>query len=139
MKLVKKQAQLIADKRFDEADALRAQLSREFNVSVDDETNTWRVGAEPYQKVEGSPPLPPDAEETVVKLLDQRSLLRAQTRFAEADSLMVQLAREFNVSVDDKTKTWQAAMGLFTSLLGISARVADLWIAITVPITQATQ
>ncbi|GMI31700.1 hypothetical protein TeGR_g14162 [Tetraparma gracilis] len=106
--LVAERAECKMDRNYDRADAIVAQLSEEFGVSLNDRMRTWAVGSNPlvYGRTGGAEPGEHDSfVDEVTALVLERSTAKAARDYDTADGIRDQL-RGMGVSVNDKTLMW---------------------------------
>ncbi|KAJ1453284.1 hypothetical protein M885DRAFT_619180 [Pelagophyceae sp. CCMP2097] len=114
------------------ADDLADLLRDKFNVQVDDREKTWHVHQfrsqdrreddaafsrtpRDYAIAEDSAILASEDEETVRRLVADRSTAKRNRDFNEADGIRDELIEDFDVYINDKTKEWRVGKPSFSS------------------------
>lgn len=103
---------------FEGADQLRDRLMEEYEVVVNDRSCEWLVVTKlkgrsnprfAEYKRRGSGPLPPGKQAEIKRMVQDRSLAKQEKNFDRADEIREILLHDFNVRLDDNSRTWMLA------------------------------
>lgn len=119
--------------QYEKADLILEGLRKKFDIFIDDKLKQWSVGgdfgenhnaqrkrrdevaARGYLKSASSLCLDEEEEEYVQYQVDARDQLRNNNNFESADRIRLDLAQQFDVTINDKEKLWSAG-GVFEEL-----------------------
>ncbi|KAL9190407.1 hypothetical protein ACHAXT_007618 [Thalassiosira profunda] len=87
------------------ADEIRAELLSKYNVKFDNRSGEWWVDADEYAMA-GDNGLSEEEREHVEGRLRERSALKREKSYAEANEIHVELWAKLRVNVDDRSKEW---------------------------------
>ena len=93
-------------KQYKEADDIRSELLRSFDISVDDWNREWYLISEDYGEAYDSAEIDEVTRNLIKQKLQERTLAREEKNYDAADSIKSKLAKEYNVSIDDRKKEW---------------------------------
>jgi cysteinyl-tRNA synthetase len=93
-------------KQYKEADDIRSELLRSFDISVDDWNREWYLISEDYGEAHDSAEIDETTRNLVQQKVKERTLAREEKNFDAADSIKSELAKEYNVAIDDRKKEW---------------------------------
>ena len=109
-------------KDFGAADEFRDFLREAYAVEINDREKVWKVQPggpderieRPYVRAARSAPLADedDADE-VLELVNARGEAKRERRYEEADAIRDELADDFNVIINDKTREWSVGASPF--------------------------
>lgn len=124
-KLVMERFKYKSLREYKKADLVREGLREKFNVIIDDKLREWSVGGsfgEDHDKlremaeqfanrgfVKSASSLPPNSdgdEEEIQNLVAERSQLKAERNYDDADAIREDLNYRFDVVINDKLKEW---------------------------------
>ncbi len=113
--LVDERTQLKAERKYDEADAIREDLNYRFDVVINDKLKEWSIGGafggnskyRQYVKSSSSEPISEADEKIIVQALSKRSQLKAKRDYEGADAVRDELRSNFNVFIDDREREWR--------------------------------
>jgi cysteinyl-tRNA synthetase len=81
-------------------------LLRSFDISVDDWNREWYLISEDYGEAHDSAEIDETTRNLVQQKVKERTLAREEKNFDAADSIKSELAKEYNVAIDDRKKEW---------------------------------
>jgi len=106
-----------ASRDFERADAIRAELAEEHDITLNDEIKMWSVGGDfgdddPVKKRNawtrrGGGNLSSDEVGAVEGLIAQRNKVKRDRNFSAADALRDRLRDDYNVRLDDRSREWR--------------------------------
>lgn len=94
------------DRRYDEADAIRNQLSDEFGISIDDRNSEWHMRNAPYTVARNCRTLDEETQQKIQGMVEQRLRARDAKDFETADDIRNDLETNFSVLIDDRLREW---------------------------------
>ena len=92
-------------KNFPAADEIRDELLSKYNVKFDSRSGEWWVDADEHAMA-GDNGLSDEEREHVEGRLRERSALKREKSYAEANEIHVELWAKLRVNVDDRSKEW---------------------------------
>ncbi len=114
--LVSERAVLKGQRNYEEADAIREDLSERFDVVINDKLKEWSIGGRfggsenkkfrDYVKSSSSASLDEADEKAVVAALKERTQCKMKRDYERADAIRDDLRNKFNVIVDDREREW---------------------------------
>jgi len=120
-----------ANRDFDQADAIRAELAEEHDIVFNDEIKMWSVGGDfgdddPVKKRNawtrrGGGDLSSDGVDAVEDLIAQRNKAKRDRNFSAADALRDRLRDDHNVRLDDRSREWRVDSDDYAYVPGGSA------------------
>uniref|UniRef100_A0A7S1BGQ3 SAP domain-containing protein n=1 Tax=Corethron hystrix TaxID=216773 RepID=A0A7S1BGQ3_9STRA len=96
------------DRNFRKADELRDALRDDYNVRLDDRGREWRVNSDDYAYVPGDgASLSEEVMGEIRRRVAERTAAKKNKEYEKADAIRDNLAEEFQVAIDDRTREWR--------------------------------
>lgn len=104
--LLMERYQFKKDRNFEEADAIRDDLEKRYDVRIDDRSSEWRVDTNEYFPT-STGNLSGETIEYVTEKLRERFQCKRDRDYDTADAIRDELGTSYGVVVDDRTKEWR--------------------------------
>lgn len=104
---MKYRSQFKAERNYDEADAIKFELSDKYDITIDDKKRTWAVRSEEYLLARDSFETPDEETQAIIgKELGIRTVAKQNGDFDTADAIREDLMKKYGVIINDRFKEY---------------------------------
>mmetsp|Transcript_16634 Transcript_16634/g.34222 ORF Transcript_16634/g.34222 Transcript_16634/m.34222 type:complete len:546 (+) Transcript_16634:269-1906(+) len=93
-------------KRYQNADAIRSQLLKNYGVKVDDNAREWYIAGTEYRMAQNVAAMDEETRSKIEQKIQARTLARGERDYEKADTIKKELYATYNVGIDDNVKEW---------------------------------